>query len=160
MYMTWIGSLLYCRSCSPRITRWYDGLKKRKKSGGWSKCWKTYCVVTALKWLTSHRSEQQWQPSTGWSVNLHKSGIQCYPAIKKTHIFNKLLHFNLKWNKLLWIVTVAKPHCLWVVNNWNYLKRNLPRPGARHSIFPIHNLVVSTHLGLDSRHSTAWDPVT
>lgn len=30
MYMTWIGSLLYCRSCSPRITRWRDGLKKKE----------------------------------------------------------------------------------------------------------------------------------
>lgn len=36
MALTWIGSLLYSRSCSPRITRWFLGLEEKitKTSNG------------------------------------------------------------------------------------------------------------------------------
>lgn len=113
--------------------------------------------------LTTHGSEQQWQPSTGWSGILHRSGILYHPRNQKMHICNLFL---ITFLKKIWITdgveTIEKLQWQWVliVHYLGYLKRNLPGPGPRHSSLPIYNLVVSAHLGLDNRHSTPWDPIT
>uniref|UniRef100_A0A3B5Q9X6 G-protein coupled receptors family 1 profile domain-containing protein n=1 Tax=Xiphophorus maculatus TaxID=8083 RepID=A0A3B5Q9X6_XIPMA len=47
--------------------------------------------------------------------------------------------------------TLAEDH---VLLGSSHSHRNLPGPGTRHCILAINNLVVSAHLGLNSRHST------
>lgn len=41
------------------------------------------CETSEL--LTTHGSEQQWQPSTGWSGILHRSGILYHPTNQRMH---------------------------------------------------------------------------
>lgn len=91
--LTWICSLLYWRSCSPRITRWFPGLERIKTDRGviiemaMLGCFsRGYRILSKL--LTKRGNEQQWQPSIGWSGILHRSGIPYHPKSEKMHIYD------------------------------------------------------------------------
>lgn len=52
-------------------------------------------MVDTFKWLTTHGNERQWQPSTGWSVILHRSGIHYNPKSEwENVVMSFFLHLN------------------------------------------------------------------
>ena len=98
--------------------------------------------------LVDQGSSTEVEPSTILGI---RRGI--FAIFSLWHFFIQITHG---------IKTVAKVQWqwVWIVHYLGYLKRNLPGPGPRHSSLPIYYLVVSAHLGLDSRYSTPWGPVT
>ena len=156
MLLTWIGSLLVWRSCSPKTTRCFPGLRHIKVF--WLVILYLLWSVTVSPWDTCCHlrhtavsgSDDPVLVDQGSSTEVESSAI----LRLKRCTFKQFILFEV----IGYFAFLVKRE--WMLRGIFYLKRNLPGPWPWHSCLPIYNFVVSTDLGLNSRDSTPLGPVT
>lgn len=121
------------------MTRWTG---KNKKHPSWSPaapvmvCCSEYSRHTAVS-----SSDHPVLTDQGSSTEVKTSAI-----LKDTSPF-KPCHFG---------VVFSQQSHTWDRKRTTNLEWDLPGPRPRHSVLPIHDLVVATHLWLNTGHSTPW----